>query len=80
MMTLEYSVMKDAYRTRAGDRECFMSGLWSRRNLVRKVETDWNMAYIARHAGWRLRTGLGLGRGRVEAEIFFEFFFRQFYN
>ena len=39
MMTLEYSAMRDVYRTRAGDREGFMSGLWSGRILARKVET-----------------------------------------
>ena len=65
VMTLEYNVVEDVYRTRTGAREGFMSGLWSGKNLARKVETDWHMAYIARVEGseardrgeaeWRLR-------------------------
>ena len=76
MMTLEYSAVRDVYRTRAGDREGFMSGLWSGKNLARKVETDWNMAYIARVEGteakdrgeaeWRLRLPQSVTVDRLE--------------
>ena len=75
-MTLEYSAVRDVYRTRAGDREGFMSGLWSGRNLARKVETDWNMAYIARVEGteakdrgeseWRLKLPQSVTVDRLE--------------
>lgn len=76
MMSLEYSVVEDVYRTGAGAREGFMSGLWSGRNLARKVETDWNMAYIARVEGteakdrgeaeWRLRLPPSVTVDRLE--------------
>ena len=76
MMTLEYSAVRDVYRSRAGDREGFMSGLWSGKNLARKVETDWNMAYIARVEGteakdrgeaeWRLRLPQSVTVDRLE--------------
>ena len=76
VMSLEYSVVEDVYRTRAGAREGFMSGLWSGRNLARKVETDWNMAYIARVEGteakdrgeaeWRLRLPPSVTVDRLE--------------
>lgn len=76
VMTLEYSVVEDVYRTGVMVREGFMSGLWSGRNVARKVEHDWNMAYIARVEGtgakdkgeaeWRLRLPNSVSVDRLE--------------
>ena len=52
-MTVEYHVTSDTYSHGHQDnvKQGFSSGTWSYSNLGRKVETDWNMVYIARMEG-----------------------------
>jgi hypothetical protein len=53
MMEVEYDCAADKY-FRAGRVEVvsgFMSGVFSSANVGRKVESDWNMVYVARGEG-----------------------------
>ena len=51
IMTVEYDVVNDKYRHGDVTKDGFLSGSWSSVNMARKVETDWNMVYIARVEG-----------------------------
>ena len=76
VMKVEYSAVEDSYIAGRGARGGFMAGVWSCRNLARKVETDWNMVYISRVEGseaedrgeaeWRLRLPDSVAVDRLE--------------
>jgi len=59
VMTVSYDVVSDIYTHGDEVKEGFAAGLWSSDNVNRKVESDWNMVYIARNEG-------NCGQGEVE--------------
>ena len=54
VMEVNYDVVRDSYsttNTAGGEREGWSAGVWRSQNIQRKVETDWNMVYLARLEG-----------------------------
>ena len=82
VMELSYDVVKDSYstsNTAGGERQGWRGGVWSSRNIERKVETDWNMVYLARLEGsdreqqgeieWRVKAREGERISRVVLRV-----------
>ena len=82
VVELSYDVVRDSYsttNTAGGDKQGWSSGVWRSQNIQRKVETDWNMAYLARVEGsdreqqgeieWRVRAREGERISRVVLRV-----------
>eukprot|EP00092_Neocalanus_flemingeri_P102935 GFUD01131671.1.p1 GENE.GFUD01131671.1~~GFUD01131671.1.p1 ORF type:complete len:772 (+),score=293.82 GFUD01131671.1:35-2350(+) len=79
VMEVEYDCAEDKYfRTgRKVVKEGFMSAMFSSKNVARKVESDWNMVYVARMEGncdkgevtWKFRMAEGTEVGKVQLMV-----------
>ena len=82
VMEVSYDVVRDTYSTTnaaGGERKGWSAGAWRSQNIQRKVETDWNMVYLARLEGsdreqqgeieWRVKAREGERISRVVLRV-----------
>ena len=79
VMEVEFDCAEDKYFSsgRKIVKEGFMSGLFSSKNVARKVESDWNKVYVARVEGncdkgevtWKFRMKEGIEVGKVQLMV-----------